>query len=74
VTIRGDLTPSRAARRAEFPHLRLGRKELFTMALFAAITLGALYYVLPRLAGLGTTWDMLRTRRAAPSPVRAPPA
>jgi uncharacterized membrane protein YbhN (UPF0104 family) len=29
------------------------------MALFAAITLGALYYLLPKLAGLGTTWDRI---------------
>lgn len=37
----------------------LNRAQLATLALFAAVTLGALYYVLPRLAGLDDTWERI---------------
>jgi uncharacterized protein (TIRG00374 family) len=44
--------------RAWFP---LTRGRLVTLAVFTAVALGALYYVLPRLAGLEDTWERLST-------------
>ena len=40
--------------------MTLSRAQLVTLAVFAAVTLGALYYVLPRLAGLDDTWERIQ--------------
>jgi uncharacterized protein (TIRG00374 family) len=40
--------------------MTLSRGQMATLALFAAVTLGALYYVLPRLAGLDDTWERIQ--------------
>jgi uncharacterized protein (TIRG00374 family) len=56
---RDEVGRAPSAQRAELPRFHFGRRELLMLALFAAITLAALYYVLPRLAGLETTWNRI---------------
>jgi putative heme transporter len=40
--------------------MALSRRQVVPVAVFVAISLGALYYVLPRVAGLDETWSRIR--------------
>jgi uncharacterized membrane protein YbhN (UPF0104 family) len=58
------LTAPRAARTPESHQgepawTTLTRRRLAAFALFAGVALGALYYVVPRVAGLDRTWDRI---------------
>jgi len=43
----------------ELPRIHLTRQRAFALSLFVASTIGFLYFVLPKLTGLGQTWDRI---------------